>query len=239
MESLSISGNRMQKKLSRLRKIQGTGLPRFDGDVHALVISFWSQLVILSYGAFYLVQMTQFSHLHPRLLLCSKTFTIMFLIWSFFLLYKLPYQQRCRGRLRAANFKLLAELNFPLKRNYPILYVTAKTRLIDGLDGAVVKTGSTRPAFWRLTETGADILTFVLEYDHTTLGTKISQLYRRRLSLDVHVKSKGINTQLELTYAAQSAMDYQTVHELIHATDQRLKEILIDKYEASPTIHAA
>ena len=163
----------------------------------------------------------------------------MFLIWSFFALYKLPYKQSRRGKLRDANLKFLVELNSPIKRNYPILYVTAKARLVDGLDGAVVKTGSTRPAVWRQSENGGDKMTFVLEYDHTTLGTKISQLYRRRLSLDVHVKSKGINTQLELTYAAQSAMDYQTVHELIHATDQRLKEILIDKYEASPTIHAA
>jgi hypothetical protein len=134
------------------------------------------------------------------------------------------YSVRKRGLLSPRELKSGRYLNQSMEQTIGLLPPEAWQVVKLALPGLCISVPDLRSSHWELLEENEikREMRLVLQYVHNPLGIKIWRLYPRRMLCTVKLKGKGVSTKVELTYSADSAMDYRTVYEII---DQTNKEI--------------
>lgn len=173
----------------------------------------------------------QLIHYHPRLLKCLEWSFIFSMVFVYLLLplaiLKMNlWDIRKKGLLKPSNLKSNQYLERPLQLTIPELLATSWDKLKDGLPGLCIRVPDMRPAYWELIDINEHLHTMKLElrYVHDPLARKCSTLYPRKVLCTVQLKGKGVRTDVQLDYSANSPMDYKTAYAVIEKTTATVKE---------------
>jgi hypothetical protein len=175
-----------------------------------------------------------FVHYHPRLMKLITCLIIGLLPTLQLSALLAPiwwhYQSRKRGLLHKTGPKTFDLLDQSIKETYPVLLPQAWRNVKNSFPGLFVKVPDLRATHWELVEANENNrqLRLVMHYVHDPLHTKYWRVYPRRISCIVKVKGRGVRSEVEFTYHADSAMDYQTVAAIIRQTISQVKTAIED-----------
>jgi hypothetical protein len=183
--------------------------PIFHPNLHPRLVKFGTYMV----------------HFHPRL--CHYT---PFAAVSLFVLLHLSrflapiywqIRMRKKGLIAPSDLKSSRYLNQGMVQTIPVLLPEAWQTLKSQFPGMLIRVPCMRDTHWEVLnyDERRRELRLVLQYVHTPLGIKSWRLYPRRLFCNARLTGKGMRTEAELTYTADSAMDYQTVYGIIDQTN--------------------
>jgi len=168
---------------------------------------------------------TYMTHFHPRMckaatysliggaIVCQFSIIFAPLYWK--------YRIRKKGPLTQGELKSRTYLNRPMQKTMPLVLPQAWMAINEIFPGLIVRGGNVHGAHWVVTrkDEGRRELDIELRYVHDPLGIEVWRLYPRRLACTIKLKAKGVSTVAELTYHADSAMDYRSVYEMIDQTN--------------------
>lgn len=217
-------------KVSRqLRKLQH---PQAAGDSGFLPLATLSVLCVQMFAAavflLLVLQKGYFGHHHPRLMQAVDVAVPILICWFCLSLFNMARQKR--GLLRRPDLKLNHYLNYSFEKTYPVFAGEAFERLVDRLRAHTVKTPDTRLAFWELTSLSEpdNCAHFRLQYVRVPLGTKPWRLYPRTVDCTIRLLSTGISTIVNVSYHANSSMDYPIVCEIIDRTNEEIDRCMAE-----------
>lgn len=132
---------------------------------------------------------------------------------------------RKKEKLNKPALKLRSYLDCPLKVALPIT-VPEAWEVVKFMHGQEITTDDTRRAHWQIVSVDdyLRIAQFTLRYTHNPIGIKASRLYARELNCTARVTGGGLSSQVELTFHARSAMDYETVRAIVDRTRECVEE---------------
>jgi hypothetical protein len=167
---------------------------------------------------------TYLVHFHPRLCryfpgaLLAGVITLH--LTALFALAHRQYQMRKRGPLVLSDLKSNQYLNQTMTQTIALLPPEAWQVVKLAFPGLLISVPGMRCPHWEVLEIDElrREMRLALRYVHDPLGIKVWRLYPRRISCSVRLRAKGVRTNVELTYNADSAMDYQTVYQIIDQT---------------------
>ena len=174
---------------------------------------------------------TYMTHFHPRMckaatysLICGAVFCQFSIVFAS-LYWK--YKIRTKGLLWQGELKSRTYLDRPMQKTLPLVLPQAWAAINEIFPGLVVRGGNVHGAHWAVTrkDEGLRELDIELRYVHDPLGIKVWRLYPRRLACTIKLKAKGVSTVAELTYHADSAMDYRSVYEMIDQTNLAVSNV--------------
>jgi len=172
---------------------------------------------------------TYLVHYHPRLCryfpIAIVSASILLQIIATFLPVFRRYWVRKRGIRTAADLKIGRYLNQKMEQTIALLLPEAWQVVRLALPGLYVTVPDIRSSHWEVLEINEvrREMRLSLRYFHDPLGIKIWRLYPRQILCHVKLRAKGVRTNIELTYTADSAMDYPTVYNIIDKTNENIK----------------
>jgi len=117
----------------------------------------------------------------------------------------------------------------PIKSEYFLTPAETTDRLTECLNRLPVKTADTRWACWVPVCADSDTGTrYELRYTNVPIGRKKSQIYPRSLSMTSKVEGKGMRSNVELTFHAESPSDYANACNIVRETNQAVAAALGD-----------
>jgi hypothetical protein len=178
---------------------------------------------------------TYMVHFHPRM--CRYCPYVVGALYVLLIQVKLfapiywQYRMRSRGLLAPTELKSGQYLNQCMKQTFPVLPPQAWQILNQVFPGLLVKVPGMRGTHWEVLSHDERLreLRLALQYVHDPLSIKCWRLYPRRLSCTAKLTGKGMRTVAELTFSADSAMDYHTVYAIIDQTNGCLKAAMTDE----------
>lgn len=180
----------------------------------------------------------ELTHYHPRLLKClTWGGLITFISGHAFLIFMAPgmlaRQARKKGRLKPSKLRVSEYLDKPIQSTMPVLLSQSWSRLNDILPGLCVRVPDMRPAFWEASQIDENrhVMQLRLWYVHDPLARKCSRLYPRQLTCTVKLKGRGVRTDMELKYHADSPMDNETLFAIIDRTNALIKDAIATEPE--------
>jgi len=175
-------------------------------------------------------------HYHPRLTRSIPYALIGLVISLQTLALFAPAWHKLQGRIKILPprgvRKSLAILDQITKECYAALLPDAWMNLKDAFPGLFIKVPDVRGTHWELLDIDENKrqIRLVLRYVHDPLFIKRWRLYPRKLLCVVRLKGKGVRSEAEFLFHADSAMDYASVLEIIERTNSLLREAI----EAKP-----
>jgi len=142
---------------------------------------------------------------------------------------------RVKGLLHKAILKLAGYLEHPIKILVPVTFTQLWNDLQMTMSETLIKTPDIRTTHWMLTaaDENQGTMEFELCYMRQPLGTKAWRMYPRRILCTAELIGRGVRTEVQLTYHAQSAMDYPIVFEIINTTNAAIEKILPNDKEST------
>jgi hypothetical protein len=186
--------------------------------------------------------MHEIQHRHPRLAkaLVYTPLAVGFggqivLVWA---AGRAQRRLRSRGLVNKAPLKVVQSLAQTVIVKSSLLPNVGWTLISEVAPGLCVEAPDVRRTHWELISVDERRREMVLELRYTVnpLGAKVWTLYPRRLTCRLHLKGKGVRSELELRFQADSPMDYANVQALIDDSCRQLKQAVSE--ETAPRVVA-